>query len=65
MAYRHTNSKGKTYILHGRTSTTSTGKQRTLYFFASDEREDAMDAVPQGYHVSETKTGLLVLKKNA
>jgi hypothetical protein len=65
MAYSHTNSKGKTYILHGRTSTTSTGKQRTLYFFASDEREDALDAVPPGYHVSETKTGLLVLKKNA
>lgn len=65
MAYSHTNSKGKTYILHGRTSTTSTGKTRTLYFFASDEREDALDAVPAGYMVSETKTGLLVLKKSA
>jgi len=65
MAYRHTNSKGKTYILHGRTSTTSTGKTRTLYFFASEEKEDALDAVPAGYQVSETKTGLLVLKKSA
>lgn len=65
MAYSHTNSKGKTYILHGRTSITSTGKTRTLYFFASEEKEDALDAVPAGYHVSETKTGLLVLKKNA
>lgn len=63
MAYSHTNSKGKTYILHGRTSTTSTGKTRTLYFFASDERDDALDEVPSGYRVSETKTGLLVLKK--
>lgn len=63
MAYSHTNSKGKTYILHGRASTTSTGKTRTLYFFASDERDDALDEVPAGYRVSETKTGLLVLKK--
>jgi hypothetical protein len=64
MAYSHTNSKGKTYILHGRTSTTSTGKKRTLYFFASEVKEGALDSVPAGYHVAETKTGLLVLKKN-
>lgn len=64
MAYRHTNSKGKTYILHGRTSTTSTGKTRTLYFFGKEEKEGALDAVPAGYEVSETKTGLLVLKKS-
>ena len=64
MAYSHTNSKGKTYILHGRTSTTSTGKTRTLYFFGSEEKEGALDAVPAGYMVSETKTGMLVLKKS-
>lgn len=64
MAYRHTNSKGRTYILHGRTSTTSTGKTRTLYFFGKEEKEGALDAVPAGYEVSETKTGLLVLKKS-
>ncbi|MEK6256890.1 MAG: hypothetical protein N2C13_06200 [Chloroflexota bacterium] len=62
MAYSHTNTKGKTYILHGRTSTTSTGKTRTLYFFGSEEKEGALDAVPAGYKVSETKTGMLVLK---
>lgn len=65
MAYTHTNSKGKTYILHGRTTTTSTGKTRTLYFFGKEEQEDALDAVPEGYEVSETNTGLLVLKKSA
>ncbi|KAA3648033.1 MAG: hypothetical protein DWQ07_03305 [Chloroflexi bacterium] len=64
MAYTHTNSKGATYILHGRTSTTSTGKERTLFFFAKEEKEGALDSVPDGYHVAETKTGLLVLKKN-
>lgn len=64
MAYTHTNTKGNTYILHGRTSVTSTGKTRTLYFFAKDERDDALDAVPEGYMVSETKSGMLVLKKS-
>jgi hypothetical protein len=64
MAYSHTNTKGNTYILHGRTSTTSTGKERTLYFFAKEERDGALDAVPEGYMVSETKSGMLVLKKS-
>ena len=64
MAYTHTNSKGTTYILHGRDRTTSSGKTTTLYFFAKEEKEGALDAVPAGYTVSETKTGLPVLKKS-
>ena len=63
MAYRHTNSKGNTYILHGRNRVSKTGKTSTLYFFAKEEKEDALDAVPAGYIVAETKTGLPVLKK--
>jgi hypothetical protein len=65
MAYKHTNSKGVTYILHGKTSITSTGKSRTLYYFSKEEKADALDAVPAGYQVAETKTGLLVLKKSS
>ena len=63
MAYRHTNSKGNTYILHGRNRVSKNGKTSTLYFFAKEEKEDALDAVPAGYIVAETKTGLPVLKK--
>lgn len=63
MAYKHTNSRGTTYILHGKTTTTNTGKTRTLYFFAKTERDNALDAVPAGYKVSETKNGLPVLKR--
>ena len=63
MAYKHTNSKGVTYILHGKNRVTSTGKTTTLYFFAKEEKEGALDAVPEGYNVAETKNGLLVLKK--
>ena len=37
-----------------------------IYFFAKDVRDEgALDAVPEGYVVSETKNGLPVLKKAA
>ncbi len=63
MAYTYTNSRGVTYVLHSRETTLKNGLQRTLYFFAKDEREDSMNAVPDGYEVMETKNGLPVLKK--
>lgn len=64
MPFSYTNSKGRTYILHGRTSETKSGATRTLYFFAKEAKDDALDAVPSGYEVKETKTGLPVLKKS-
>lgn len=63
MAFSFTNSKGKTYILHGRSTELKSGATRTLYFFAKEEKEGSLDAVPDGYVVSETKNGLPVLKK--
>ncbi len=63
MAYHHTNSRGKTYILHARNTTLKNGTQRTLYFFAKEEKEGALDSVPAGYQVSESKNGLPVLKR--
>ena len=64
MAYSYTNSKGNTYYLHTKKSTTSTGKERTLFYFSKELKPDeALDAVPAGYTVAEMKTGMLVLKK--
>ncbi len=63
MAFSFKNSKGMTYYLHGRTSTTKSGATRTLYFFSKEVKAGALDAVPAGYKVAETKTGLPVLKK--
>jgi hypothetical protein len=63
MAYSKTNSKGVTYYLHGRTQTLKSGKQTTLYFFSKSVQAGALDSVPAGYVVSETKNGLPVLKK--
>ena len=65
MAYSFTNSKGNTYYLHTKKSMTSTGKERTLFYFSKEIRQDdALDAVPSGYTVAEMKTGLPVLKKS-
>jgi hypothetical protein len=64
MAYAFTNSKGVTYYLHTKKSTTSTGKERTLYFFAKEVKDGTLEAVPEGYTVVEMKTGLPVLKKS-
>jgi hypothetical protein len=63
MAFTYKNSKGVTYILHGLNRTTSTGKKTTLYYFSKEKKESALDAVPEGYAVVETATGMLVLKK--
>lgn len=63
MAYAHTNSKGKTYILHSKAVQLKGGKEQTIYFFAKEEKEGALSAVPAGYMVSETKNGLPVLKR--
>lgn len=63
MAYAHTNSKGKTYYLHGRESTLKSGGTTMLYFFSKEVKDGALNAVPAGYFVSESKNGLPVLKK--
>lgn len=63
MAYTYTNSKGRAYILHSRDTTLKNGKKQTIYFFAKDEKAGALDTVPKGYEVSESKNGLPVLKR--
>ena len=63
MAFSFTNSKDRTYILHHKKTTLKNGNTQTIYFFAKDEREGSLDAVPDGYEVSESKNGLPVLKR--
>lgn len=62
MAYAHTNSKGVTYYLHSKETALKSGSTRMLYYFAKEAKDNALDAVPEGYQVSETKNGLPVLK---
>jgi hypothetical protein len=63
MAFSYTNKRGITYILHARVTPLKSGKVQTLYFFSKEKKTGALDAVPQGYVVAETASGLPVLKK--
>lgn len=67
MAYSVQSKKsGKTYFLHSRNQVLKGGQTVTLYFFAGEVKEGAIDALPAGYEVSEnTSTGLPLLKKAA
>jgi hypothetical protein len=63
MAYAFENSKGNTYYLHKKDTTLKNGRKQTIYFFAREVKDGALDAVPEGYKVSESRNGLPVLKK--
>ncbi len=66
MAYSYTNSKGSTYYLHKKDTQLKNGRTQTIYFFAKTVKDEgSLDAVPDGYMVSESKNGLPVLKKAA
>jgi hypothetical protein len=57
---------GKTYFLHSRNQKLKGGQQVVLYYFAGEPGQGSLDALPDGYEVSEnSKTGLPLLKKKA
>ncbi len=65
MAFSTTSKKsGRTYYLHKKEVTLRGGRKQTIYFFAQDVRDGALDAVPTGYVIMENeRTGLPMLKK--
>lgn len=65
MAYNYTNKKGQKYILHSTdVKLRGSGKTQKIFFFAKDERANALDDIPAGYKVVENeRTGLPILKK--
>lgn len=65
MAFSFTNSKDRTYYLHKRDTTLKNGRTQTIYFFAKEVKDGAIDAVPDGYEVAESRNGLPVLKKSS
>ncbi len=63
MAYSHKNSKGQTYYLHSKDVTLRGGRQQTIYYFAKEVKDGALDALPAGKEIVENKrTGLPLLK---
>ena len=63
MAYSFTNSKGKTFFLHGKLITLKNGLQRMIFFFRGTVKGGSLDICPDGYEPMETQTGLPVLRK--
>jgi hypothetical protein len=65
MAWSHVNRSGETYYLHAKQVTLRGGRLQTIYFFARQIRDGALDELPAGYQVVENeRTGMLVLKKS-
>lgn len=55
---------GKTYYLHSKEVTLRGGRKQTIFYFATDVRDGALDGVPAGYEVMEnSRTGLPMLRK--
>jgi len=65
MAYSVQSKKtGETYYLHSKDVTLRGGRKQTIYYFARQAKENAMDDLPDGYAVMEnSRTGLPMLKK--
>ncbi len=63
MAYSHKNSKGQTYYLHSKDVILRGGREQTIYYFAKEVKEGALDDLPEGKEVVENgRTGLPLLK---
>jgi len=64
MAFSHENSKGQTYYLHSKEVTLKGGRLQRIYYFGREDKEAAIDAMPDGYIIVENpRTGLPILKK--
>lgn len=65
MAFQATNKKnGKTYNLHMKEVTLRGGRKQTIYFFAGDVRDGALDEVPAGMKVIYSdRTGMPMLAR--
>ena len=64
MPYRHTNSKGQAYYLHGKEVTLQNDRKQQIFYFAREPKAgEALDDLPPGREVVEnSRTGLPVLK---
>ena len=65
MAYSVQSQKtGETYYLHSKDVILRGGRQQTIFFFAREVKDGALDELPAGYEVMEnSRTGLPMLRK--
>jgi hypothetical protein len=60
MTITYTNRKGFTYLLNK--GVTKTGKPR--YYFAREQKDEPVDALPAGYEIEESVNGVVSLVKS-
>ena len=63
MAFKYTNSKGAAYYLHAKVRKLASGKEQRLFFFSKTIKDGALEAIPKGYEVAESSSGLTLLKR--
>ena len=65
MAYSVESKKsGKTYYLHSKVVTLKGDRKQKIFYFAGEAKENALDALRDGYEVMEnSRTGLPMLRK--
>ncbi len=65
MAYKHTNKKGANYFLHYQDVVLrGSKKNQRIYFFRKEIKQNALEAIPEGFAIAENKkTGLPTLKR--
>jgi len=63
-AYSQVNSRGQTYYLHSKdVQLRGSGRTQTIYYFAKEVKDGALDDIPAGKTIVENeRTGLLFLK---
>jgi len=55
---------GKTYYLHSKDVKLKGDRIQTIYYFAGEAKDNALNELPKGYKVIENeRTGLPMLKK--
>jgi YHS domain-containing protein len=55
---------GKTYYLHSKDVKLKGDRIQTIYYFAGEAKDNALNELPKGYKVVENeRTGLPMLKK--
>lgn len=65
MAYSVKSKKsGKMYYLHSKEVKLAGDRKQRIYYFAGEAGKDSLDALPEGYEVTENaRTGLPMLRK--
>jgi hypothetical protein len=64
MAFAYINTRGVPYTLHEQITTLPDGDLRRLYYFCKEQRDGALDEIPEGFEITENQYGLPLLRRS-